>query len=44
MEGFDCNQIGVPLQNKTYKKINSEIVREGIMKSTQNKEVKQILK
>lgn len=38
MEGFDCIEIGVPLQQKTYKKIDSEQVREGNMKSTQAKE------
>ena len=38
MEGFDCNQIGVPLQHKIHKKIDSELVREGTMKSTQFKE------
>lgn len=44
MEGFDCNQIEVPLQNKINKKIDRELVRKGTMKSTQYKEVKQILK
>ena len=44
MEGLDCIQIEVPLQKTTYKKIDSEKVREGTMKSTQYKEVKQILK
>lgn len=39
MEGFDCNQIGVPLQQKIHKKIDSETVREGTMKSTQTQEV-----
>ena len=38
MEGFDCKQIGVPLQYKIHKKIDSELVREGTMKSTQYKE------
>lgn len=33
-EGFYCNQLEVPLQNKKYEKIDSEIVREGIVKST----------
>lgn len=39
MEGFDCSKIGVPLQHKTHKKIDSERVREGNMKSTRYKEV-----
>ena len=39
MEGLDCIQIEVPLQHKTYKKIDSEKVRKGTMKSTQYKEV-----
>lgn len=38
MEDFDCNQIGVPLQYEIRKKINSELVREGTMKSTQTQE------
>lgn len=39
MEDFDYMKIEVPLQNKIYEKIDSELVREGIMKSTQLKEV-----
>jgi hypothetical protein len=38
MEGFDCNKIGVPLQHEIHKKIDSEKVREGTMKSTHYKE------
>ena len=34
-----CKQIGVPLQQKIYKKIDSELVRKGTMKSIQYKEV-----
>ena len=34
-----CKQIGVTLQIKIYKKIDSEKVREGTMKSTQSQEV-----
>lgn len=33
-EGFYCNKLEVPLQNKKYGKIDSEIVREGTVKST----------
>lgn len=38
-----CNQIGVPLQHKKDKKINSELVREGTMKRTRSKEVEKDL-
>ena len=49
MEGrqktFIYLEIGVPLRNKTNKKIDSEIVREGNVKRTQfQKESEKILK
>ena len=37
-EVLDCNQIEVPLQIEIHKKIDSEKVREGPVKSTQYKE------